>query len=177
MSIIAMNACGSRADDAVASAREAEPMLQVFFVADEDVHVLDDRLSVATACSRPPDAFQSFSRKFRSNDTTAPRALAARMPSMINSGVDGPSAAKMPPLWKPADAAVEDGVPVEVAGRELRGGLMTPVVEHDRRPDAVPAVAVDRRHVRSAGAVMGEAFVEGPHAHRLHALGNQIADG
>ena len=43
--------------------------------------------------------FQSFSRKFRSKDTTAPAALAACMPSMITSAVVGDSAAKMPPLW------------------------------------------------------------------------------
>ena len=57
------------------------------------------RATVSTARSAPPEIFHSFSRKFRSNELTAPAALAACMPSMITSGVVGESAAKMPPLW------------------------------------------------------------------------------
>ena len=77
---------------------------------------------------------------------------------------------------EPAHAAAEDRVPVEVARLEQRRGLVGAVVEDDRRADAVAAVAVDRRHVRPAGAVVLEVLVERRDAHRAHALGDQIAD-
>src|SRR6267154_474754 len=51
------------------------------------------------ARSWPPETFQSFSRKFKSKETTAPAAFAIRIPSMINSAVVSERAAKIPPLW------------------------------------------------------------------------------
>ena len=57
------------------------------------------RRIVSCARPSPPNTFQSFSRKFRSKETTAPAALAADIPSMMTPGVVGDSAAKMPPLW------------------------------------------------------------------------------
>ena len=43
--------------------RDAESLLQVFFVADEHVDVLDDAPEDGAARARaPPDALQSFSR-------------------------------------------------------------------------------------------------------------------
>ncbi len=52
---------------------------------------------VSTAFSSPPRIFHSFSRKLRSNDVTAPAALAAFIISAASSAVVGESAAKMPP--------------------------------------------------------------------------------
>ena len=41
----------------------AEPLLQVLFVADEHVHVLDDAVEhLDSALSRPPEMFHSFAR-------------------------------------------------------------------------------------------------------------------
>ena len=57
------------------------------------------RFMTDNAFSWPPQMSQSFWRKFRSNDVTAPAALAAFMASMINSPVVSDSEAKMPPLW------------------------------------------------------------------------------
>jgi hypothetical protein len=57
------------------------------------------RATTATARSAPPNTRQSFSRKFRSKDVTAPAARAARIASMISSPVVSESAAKIPPLW------------------------------------------------------------------------------
>ena len=56
------------------------------------------RFITESALSWPPQMSQSFCRKFRSNDVTAPAAFAAFMPSMISSPVVSDSAAKMPPL-------------------------------------------------------------------------------
>ena len=52
-----------------------------------------------TARDSPPQIAQSFSRKLRSNEVTAPAAFAAFMPSMMSSPVVSESDAKMPPLW------------------------------------------------------------------------------
>jgi hypothetical protein len=57
------------------------------------------RRMTEVAFSCPPQRFQSLARKFRSNETTAPAALAAYMPSIITSPVVPESAAKMPQLW------------------------------------------------------------------------------
>ena len=68
-----------------------------------------------TAREAPPQMLQSFSRKFRSNDVTAPAAFAAFIPSMITSPVVSESDAKMPPLWNqrtpPAKIAVQSKSP------------------------------------------------------------------
>jgi hypothetical protein len=71
----------------------------------------------ATARSAPPETFQSFSRKLRSNEQTAPAALAARIPSAISSAVVGESAAKMPPLWN------QRTPPWKIAGQSKSPGL------------------------------------------------------
>ncbi len=77
---------------------------------------------------------------------------------------------------EPADASATDGIPIEVPGLQLRSRLVRPVVEHRGPSHAMPPIAVDRRHVRPAHAVMGEHLVEGSDAHRTHAAGNHVAN-
>src|SRR5947207_5605259 len=77
---------------------------------------------------------------------------------------------------EPADAAREDGLPVEVARFEPRRSLVASVVEHHGRTHTLAAVAVDGGHVRSADAVVLETFVERPYTHRLYTLGDEVAN-
>src|SRR5207253_1867966 len=77
---------------------------------------------------------------------------------------------------EPADAAREDGLPVEVARFKPRRSLVASVVEHHGRTHTLAAVAVDGGHVRSADAVVLETFVERPYTHRLYTLGDEVAD-
>ena len=99
------------------------------------------------------------------------------MPSIITSDVVSESAAKMPPLWNqrtpPAKIAFQSKSP----GFSCAASLVAPVVEHHRRAHALAAIAVHRRHVRPVHAVVLEVLIERLHAHRPHALGDQIADG
>ena len=116
------------------------------------------RLSTSTARSAPPDAVHSFSRKFRSNDVD--RAGGSRRLHAFDDQLGGRRRQRREDAAavKPADAAAEDRVPVEVAGLEPGGGLVGAVVEHDRargrrargrcRPS--PCSARGRRRARSA---------------------------
>ncbi len=78
---------------------------------------------------------------------------------------------------EPADAAGEDGLPVEVARLEQGAGFVAAVVEDDGGAHALAAVAIDGGHVGAVDAVVLEALVEGFDAHGPHALGDQVADG
>src|SRR5205823_1478354 len=62
------------------------------------------------------------------------------------------------------------------AGLELGPGLVGAIVEHNRRPHAETAVAVDRGNVRTGDTVVGEMFVERLDAHRPHPLCHEVAD-
>ena len=77
---------------------------------------------------------------------------------------------------EPADAAREDGLPVEVARFEPRRSLVASVVEHHGRTHTLAAVAVDGGHVGAAHPVVLEAPVEGSHAHGPHPLRDQLPD-
>ena len=106
----------------------------------------------------------------------APAALAACMPSMISSrgGLRqrGEDAAGV----EPAHAAGVNLGPVEVARLEQGAGFVGPVVEDDRRPHAVAAVAVDRGDVGAAHAVVLEPLVKRRDARFAHAGLHQLAD-
>src|SRR5437588_1869048 len=78
---------------------------------------------------------------------------------------------------EPAHAAREDFFPVEVARFETRRRLVRAVVEDDGRANAEAPVAIDGGHVRPRHAVVLERLVERPHAHRAHALTDEVADG
>ena len=57
---------------------------------------------------------------------------------------------------EPADAAREDRLPIEVTLFEQTGGFVGAVVENDRRPHALSAVAIHGGDVRPAHAIVGE---------------------
>ena len=77
---------------------------------------------------------------------------------------------------KPAHALGEDRLPVDVSGLQLGRSFIAAVVEDHRGADALAAIAVDRRHVRTVDAVVFEMPVEWRDAHCTHALGDQVAD-
>ena len=108
---------------------------------------------------------------------TAPAALAAFMASMMTSPVVSDSAAKMPPLWNQRTPPPKISFQLKSPGLSCAGGFVAAVVEHHRRAHALAAVAVNRGHVRAVHAVVLELLVERLHAHRPHALGDQVADG
>src|SRR6185437_15426064 len=68
-------------------------------------------------------------------------------------------------------------LPVEIAGLELRGGLVSAVVEDDGCAHTKALIAVDGRHIRTADAVVLEVLVEGLDPHGLDALMDEIPDG
>ena len=82
----------------------------------------------------------------------------------------------MPPLWNqrmpPAKIAFQSKSP----GFSKRRRFVGPVVENNRRANAVSAVAVDGGHVGAVDAVVFETLVKRLHSHRLDAFGDQIAD-
>ena len=81
-----------------------------------------------------------------------------------------------PAAVEPAHARAEDAVPVEVPRLQLGRRLVGAVVEDDRSADAETAIAVDRRHVRPADAVVRERLVDRRDAHRAHLPRDELAD-
>ena len=77
---------------------------------------------------------------------------------------------------EPAYTAGKYFSPIEIAGLEHAASLVSPVVEHHRRAHTLPAVAIDRGHVRSVDAVVLEALVERFDTHRAHGVIDQFAD-
>src|ERR1700687_5036891 len=77
---------------------------------------------------------------------------------------------------KPANAAGENRLPIEIARLQPRRRFVRSVVEDYRRADAVAAIAVNCCDIRASNAVVVEALVERFNAHRLYTLGHQIAD-
>ena len=158
--------------------RDPEPLLEVFFVADEHIDVPNDppqhreRARVPATGSVPElltvvqverhHGAAHLGRLHRFDDQLRRRFGQRR---------------EDPTAVKPPHARAEDRGPVEIARLELCCGLVGSVVKDDGAPDAVAAVAVHRRHVRPPGAVVREVLVERRHPHRPHALGDQIADG
>ncbi len=156
---------------------DAEPFLQVLLVADEHVNVLDDagdRFDRAVLAPRNLPELLAEVEVERGDGARGLRGLHAfddDLGRRLRKGRE--DAARV----EPADTAREDFPPVEVAGLELRGGLIRAVVEDDGRADAVAAVAVDGGDVGAAHAVVLEPLVEGLDAHRADALGDELADG
>ena len=157
--------------------RDAEALLQVLFVADQHVDVLDD---ARHGLDRAPLAARNLPELLAEVEVErGDRARGLRRLHAIDDhlggrlGERGEDAAAV----EPAHAALEDLVPVEVAGLELRGGLVRAIVEDDGGAYAVAAVAVDGGDVGAAHAVVLEPLVEGLDAHRADALGDEIADG
>ena len=76
---------------------------------------------------------------------------------------------------EPAHAASEDSLPIEIARFQEPGGFVRAVIEHHRGAHAVAAVAIHRRHIWAAHAIVLEVLIERTDAHGLHALGDQVA--
>ena len=156
---------------------DAKAELQVFFVADEHIHVLDDAVqdghgAVVTAGDVPE--LGAVIQVEGGDGTGGLGGLHGFDDDFRRRGRQrGEDAAAV----EPPDAAGEDFLPVEVAGLELRRRFVAAVVEHDRRADALAAVAIDSSHVRAVDAVVLEVFVEGFNAHGADALGDEVADG
>src|SRR6266702_363412 len=77
---------------------------------------------------------------------------------------------------EPAHTIRKDRLPVEIARLQLRRGLVRAVIEHNRRANSKALIAIHRRHIRPAYAVMLELLVERLHAHRQNPLRDQIAN-
>ncbi len=99
--------------------------------------------------------------------------MASTIRSPVRGGKRGENAAAV----EPAHAPSENGLPIEIAGLQHRARFICAIVKYHRRPNAEPAVAVDRRHVRTSDAVVFETLVERLNAHGADVLGNQVADG
>src|SRR5215471_1726441 len=158
-------------------ARNAETLLQILFVADQDVDVLDDASDhfdglLLTAPDVPQllaeveveagDGAGGFGRLHRLDDELASGLRERREDA---AAVD------------PAHAAGHDLGPIEVARLELRGRLVGSVVEDDGRANTVAPVAVDGGHVGAVDAVVLEALVKRFDPHGANAFGDEIADG
>src|SRR5450759_3001957 len=78
---------------------------------------------------------------------------------------------------EPANAAAEDCAPIEVAGLELRRGLIATVIEDDGRTNAMAAIAVHGGDVGAGDAVVLEMPVERLDTNGTNTLGDQISNG
>ena len=153
-----------------------QPHLQVFFVADQHIHVAHDALQhlhgpllpagdapelgpivevERNNCARRPGRLRRFNRQFGCRWRERGKDAAA---------------------VEPAHAALKELLPIEIAGFELRGRLVATVVKHYRRADAMPSVAINRRHVWAPNAVVLESLVERFDADGSHTFGDQLTD-
>jgi len=105
-----------------------DALLQVFFVADQNVDVLDDAADDLDGLLLAAHTFHSFSRKFE--------VEAGRGPGLVGClhAFDDPirrclrTAREDAAAVEPTHAAAEDGVPVDIARLHQRGGFVGAVV-------------------------------------------------
>src|ERR1017187_1390631 len=156
---------------------DSQTLLQVFFVADEDVNVLNDGADdlhgplVTTGDLPKLLAEVQIKRSDGSCGLGFPHHL--RGQRSRGWGERREDAATVHPFH----ASGEDLLPVEVANLELRGGFIASVVEDHWRAHAKSTVAVYRRHIRTGDAVVFEVLVKRLYAHGSNPLGNQVTDG
>src|ERR1039457_4625192 len=158
-------------------AGDAQPFLQVFLVADEHVHVLDDAPQRLARAFRPARAIPELLAEVEIERDHRPGGLGGLHAFNHKLGRSRREGREDSAAVKPPHTGSENGVPIEVARLQQRSGFVRPVVEHHGRAYAVAAVAVNGRHVRARHAVVLESLVERLHAHGLHALRDQVADG
>ncbi len=158
-------------------AGDAQALLQILFVADDDVDVVDD---AAQGLLRAVQATEYLPQLLA--EVEIERDHGAGRLGRLHGFDDqigrgrrqrGEDAAAV----KPAQAAGHDLLPVEVARLQARRRLVRTVIEHHRRAHALAAIAVDGGDVRAGNTVVGEPLEEGAHAHGADALRDQIADG
>ncbi len=155
---------------------DAQTHLQVLLVADEDIDMLDDSFERALGGLESTDGLPQLAAVVQIEGSNGAVLLGGlhglddelggrrRQCGVDASGVE------------PAHAFAEDRFPVEVARFEHGAGFIGPVVEDNRRPDAVAEIAVDGGDVRSTGAIVLEPFVEGSDAHFLDPGLDQLSD-
>ncbi len=157
-------------------ALDAEPLLEVFLVADDDVDILHDaaehieRLGVAAPDVPELGAVIEIERRDGTGRLRGAHGLDDEFTGRLGEGGEDAAAVE------PTDARREDFLPVEVARLELAGGLVAAVVEHHRGAHALAAVAVHGGHVRAAHTVVLELLVVRLHAHRPNTFGDQVTD-
>ena len=153
-----------------------KPHLQILFVAHQHVHVLHDapdhRHGALVAAGDVPElrAVVQVEGDHRARRLGGLHAFDDHLGGGRGQRREDAAAVE------PAHARAENGLPIEIAGLQQRGGLVRAVVEDHGRADAVAAIAIDRRHVGAGDAIVLEVLVEGLDAHGPHALGDQVAD-
>src|SRR5438874_2840162 len=156
---------------------EAETLLQVLFVADEHIDVFNDAAQdLVRACCpalRLPQLLAVVEVE-RGDDAGLARGLHGLDDKLGSSGGERREDAAG---VKPAHALGENALPIEVAGLELRGGLVAAVVEDDGSAGAEALVAIDSGHVGAAYAVVLEHLIHRLDAHGTDALVNEIPYG
>ena len=156
---------------------DAEAFLQVLLIADQHVHVLDNplhhRQGLFVAAPDVPEFLAEIEVEGRDGAGGFGGFHGFDDQRAGGFGQRGENAAAM----EPAHARAENLLPVEIAGLEQRAGFVAAVVKHHGGAHAVALVAVHRGVVRAAHAVVLEFLVKWLHAHRPHALGNQVANG
>ncbi len=156
---------------------DSEAFLEVLLVADQGVHVLDDALDELLAPFRAANGCPELGPVVQVEGGDGTGGLRGLHPFDDQARGGLGERGEDPPRVEPADPATEDVRPVEVAGLEERPGLVRPVVEDDGRANPLAAVAVDRRDVRPAHAVVLEPLVERRDPDLAHAALHELADG
>ena len=95
---------------------------------------------------------------------------------MISSEVVSDRAAKIPPEWNQRTPPAKIFAQSKSPGLEQRGGLVGAVVEDHRRANPLAPVAVHRRDVRTAHAVVLEPLVKRRDARLAYPALHQLAD-
>jgi len=156
---------------------DPQALLEVFFVADQDVDIFDDppdHLDGAILAAGDTPQFLTeveIEGDDGSLGTGGFHTLDDEFGGGFREGREDTAA------MEPAHAAGENPAPIEIAGFQLRRRLVAAVIKDDRRADAEPAVAVNGGEIRAVDAIMLEPLVERLDAHRSHALGDQGSDG
>src|SRR5205807_558218 len=132
---------------------DAEALLQVFLVANQDVALLGDLAELFDGAGRPAGggpqlgAVVQIEAGDRAGGLGGLHAFEDQLRGRVRQG--GEDAAGV----EPADALSEYFLPVEIARLEHSAGLVGPVVENHRRANAGAAVGTNGGDVRAAAAV------------------------
>ncbi len=156
---------------------DAEAFLKILFISDQRIKMAGDPLDHLLAVRRAADGRPEFRAivEVERGDGAGGLGGLHSLDDQRSGGLGErrEDAAGM----KPAHAAVENPRPVEVAGLEQGTGFIRAVVEDDRRPHSVAAIAVDGGDIGPAHAVVLEPFVERSHAGFAHAGLHELSDG
>ena len=155
---------------------DAQPHLQVLFVADQDVAQLDDLSQRGLARIQSSGNLPQLRSIVQVKADDRSRFLRS-LHSLDNDfgrrrGQSGEDAATV----KPAAATGKDRLPVDVALLELSGGFVRPVVKNNGSTHAAALVAVDSGHVRAVDSVVLVHLVKRRDPHCPDTFLNQLAE-